>query len=144
STTGDEHTESSIPFEEFHMAVNLPDEWLRFRSDGAVENIDEQQKSVLEACGLKNASISNDGELPPDGRTLSWVDHRGARWAISFIVENADPRITRSMLTHEKYHALCRLSPERLPVLHDAVQALGFSIDWDRYDEEMRALITQV
>jgi hypothetical protein len=106
--------------------------------------MDEHQKSVLEEFGFTNAPLVIKGDLSPDGRTLSWVDSQGTHWAISFILDKPDPRVTRSILTHEKYHAVCWLVPARLAELHDAVDALGFDIAWEKYDEEKRAVLVQL
>jgi hypothetical protein len=144
SKSTDHHADGVIPFEDLRLTIDLPDRRHRFRLDGVVANMDEHQKSVVEEFGITSLPLSIEGNLSPDGRTLSWVDNQGTHWAISFILGKPDPRITSSILTHEKYHALCRLAPARLTELHDAVDALGFDIVWEKYDEEMRAFLVQI
>ncbi len=50
----------------------------------------------------------------------------------------------KSVLAHEKYHALHKLAPMHVPIVHSAVESLGFDINWNQYDEEERAQIVGV
>jgi hypothetical protein len=137
----DDHGGTSvIAFEEFAVEFELPDERYKFRLDGVVSDLDEHMHMVLREFDLTDAPMTN-----PDtwGRTMSWTGDGGVKWAISYVLADADEHITQAMLTHEKYHALNRLSPPGVSALHSAIEARGFSVDWNQYDEELRAVIVQ-
>jgi hypothetical protein len=132
-----------IAFEEFAVEIVLPDERHKFRMDGTVSDLDEHMQKVLREFDLTNAPIISTSPSTW-GRTISWTGSDGVKWSISYVLADADERLTLARLAHEKYHALNRLSPPGVSAMHSAVEARGFNVDWNQYDEELRANIVQM
>jgi hypothetical protein len=143
STPINHHGVSTISFEEFNANIDIPDKRHKFRLDGAVNSLDEHMQKIIDEFGLRNFAVTfaNPSIM---GRTSSWTDGQGTTWAVSYAVNHADSRVVKSVLAHEKYHALHRLAPMHVPIVHSVVESLGFAINWNQYDEEVRAQIVGV
>lgn len=141
STQNDHGADASIAFEEFDLRFANSDGLKRFRLDGVVDDWDVHVRKIVQEFGLPASKVP---ESPlKRGQTLSWTDTNGVTWVISFVIAEADERITRANLAHEKYHALCVISPASVDVLHAAIEARGFHVEWSLYNEELRALIIE-
>jgi hypothetical protein len=139
----DHHESKVIVFEEFGSTFHLSDKRTKFRLDGIVTDLDQHQSKLIAEFGLARAKFIYTNAAT-NGRTPTWRNKQGITWAIAYARDDSDQRIARSRLTHEKYHALCIVSPKDIPVLHSAIEARGYVIHWGSYDEELRATIVEV
>jgi len=69
-----------------------------------------------------------------DGKQCSFI------WA----KQDADPKLVKASVEHEKYHAVCRLKPEAIGALSAGISKLGFRIELADYDEEFAATVIQM
>jgi hypothetical protein len=120
----DHRAVGTISFEEFRVAIDLPNNRHKFRLDGSVSDLDEHMNKVIEEFGMTNSKVVFDSPSI-NGRTTSWKDSSGTSWAISYAILHPDPHVAKSLLTHEKYHALCRL------FRRDHRQCIGPFNPWD-------------
>lgn len=113
------------------------------RVDGPVADTVDHVRLLLRELGVTgtNTTYSNPatqgGQMHlrfRDGRECSFI------WA----VRNADSRVTRASLEHEKYHAVCRLAPEAIRSLSVRISQLGFRLNLSDQDEEAAAAVIEV
>jgi hypothetical protein len=113
------------------------------RVDAPVTNTLEHLHLVLRELGVtgKRAFFSNPAE---NGMQVHLRFRDGKQCSFIWVRRNADSRLVKASLEHEKYHAVCRLKPEAIDAISARISELGFNLNLADFDEEFAATVIQM
>lgn len=132
-----------IDFDIIGIQIPIKQENTFIRIDGSVSDIEKHQEVLLRELGIvpKNIIYTNPAE---NGRQLYLTFADGKRCSFIWVVKHSDDQVTQVRIEHEKYHALCRISPKDISLLSGKIKENGFNIDLRDYDEELSATVVEV
>ncbi len=139
----DSRYKQEIDFEIIGIKIPIKQDNIFIRIDGSVSDIDKHQEVLLKELGIvpKNIVYLNPAE---NGRQVYLTFGDGKTCSFIWVLKRSDDRLARISIEHEKYHALCRLSPKDISLLSEKIKENGFNIDLCDYDEELAATIVQI
>jgi hypothetical protein len=116
---------------------------------GAYLRIDPRNLDAAEHVRLVSQEMGVTGKVGllnvgDDGGELYLRFRDGKRCSVIWVKPDADERITKARLEHQKYHAFYHLAPDRLPELSAHMAQHGFRINLSDYDEETGATLLEV
>jgi hypothetical protein len=113
------------------------------RVDAPVTNTLAHLHTVLRELGVteKRAFFSNPAQ---QGMQVHLRFRDGKQCSFIWVRQDADPRLVKASLDHEKYHAVCRLKPEAIDAVAARISGLGFKVNLTGYDEEFAATVVEV
>ena len=113
------------------------------RVDSPVAETADHVRLLLRELGVTATNISYTNPAKHGGQLhLRFRD--GKECSFIWARRDADSRLTRMRLEHEKYHAVCRLVPEAIASLCTRIAALGFDVNLSAYDEEFAATLIEI
>lgn len=134
-----------IDFEPLDIVIPLVDTNTFIRIDNAVSNLDAHQETILNELSIPLSKYhfhySNEAK---HGREMTLCFKDGKKCSFIWVPENDNPILSAASLNHEKYHALCKLSPESISILNGHIKTIGFFINLQDYDEELAATIIEI
>jgi len=138
----DRRYKQEIDFDIIGMQIPIKQDSTFIRIDGSVSDIDKHQKVLLKELDIvpKNIIYTNPAK---NGRQLYLTFADGKTCSFIWVLKHSDDRITRIRIEHEKYHALCRISPKDISLLSEKIKGAGFNIDLRDYDEELSATLVE-
>jgi len=113
------------------------------RVDGPVADTVEHGRLLLRELGVTATNIASS-DPAHWGETLHLNFRDGSECSFIWVVRDADARVTRMRLEHEKYRAVCRVAPEAIRSLSSRISELGFRLNLSDYDEELAAMLVQI
>ncbi len=139
----DSRYKQEIDFEIIGVKVSIKQDNIFIRIDGATSNVDEHQEVLLKELDIVPVNIVYTNPAA-HGRQVYLTFADGKKCSFIWVLKHSDDRITRTRIEHEKYHALCRISPKDISLLSEKIKENGFNIDLCDYDEELAATIIQI
>ena len=139
----DDRYSREIVFKEIGVTIPIERNDVYVRIDEPSEDIDEHLHELLKELGVHGAKIHNQ-DPTHSGRTIHLTFGDGRECSFVFIRRHAEEGYDRMVYEHEKYHALCRTAPGKLPLLEQAIRKKGFNVELPTCDEELGATIMQI
>jgi hypothetical protein len=113
------------------------------RVDGPVADTVDHVRLLLRELGVTDTNTAYSNPATQGGQMhLRFRD--GKECSFIWAVRDADSRVTRASLEHEKYHAVCRLAPETIRSFSARISQLGFRLNLSDHDEELAAAVIKV
>lgn len=139
----DHRYKQEIDFDIIGMQIRIKQDSTFIRIDGSVSDIDKHQEVLLKELDIvpKNITYTNPSK---NGRQLYLTFADGKTCSFIWVLKHSDDWITRIRIEHEKYHALCRISPKHISLLSEKIKENGFNIDLRDYDEELSATVVEI
>jgi hypothetical protein len=134
----------SIKFDLIGVTIPIVKKNYYVRFDGLVDDIAAHQKNLMKELSQSGCKLTITDPLPEHtigGCTTTLDFAHGVRCAFVFVRKNQDERVGKTLLEHEKYHALARLNPEGIKTLSEAVKKKGFDVNLGSLDEEVAACV---
>ncbi|MGA2866355.1 MAG: hypothetical protein ABSF95_17920 [Verrucomicrobiota bacterium] len=132
----------AIHFSALGVRVPLPRN-AYVRVDAPLANTAEHGRLLLRELGVTATNIAY-GDPAHWGETLHLNFRDGRECCFIWVIRDADARVTRMRLEHEKYHAVCRVAPEAIRSLSARISELGFRLNLSDHDEELAAILVQI
>lgn len=139
----DERYQRSITFTGLGLSIPIRRENVFVRIDDPVDDVAEHQIRLHKELGYSPRSIklSNPAQY---GREMFLAFGDGKRCAFIWVKKDPNEIVTQGSIEHEKYHALCAIAREDIPLVSNRLQHLGFHVDLRDYDEELAASIIEI
>jgi hypothetical protein len=140
----DARYERSVEFPLLGLRVPLGADFC-VRYAGIVDDLDRCQHELLRDVGIDPANVTwAYTNAATNGRTFALRFRNGVHAAFVMVRRQPDARLTSAVLEHERYHALAALDAASLPLVHERLAQLGFTVPWSELDEELRATVVEV
>lgn len=139
----DDRYSREIIFDVIGVTVPIKQEDVFIRIEDPVSDVEKHQHVLLKELGVSPTNVwySNPAR---HGRQMYLSFSDGKKCSFIWVLEHSDERITKIREEHEKYHALCRTSPEHISLLSEKIKQHGFDIDLYDYNEELAATIVEI
>lgn len=138
----DRRYKQEIDFDIIGVQIPIKQDGTFIRIDGSFSDIDKHQEVLLKELGIARINIAYTNPAQ-NGRHMHLTFADGRTCSFIWVLKHLDDRITRIRIEHEKYHALCRISPKHISLLSEKIKENGFNIDLRDYDEELSATIVE-
>lgn len=143
----DERYGQTLEFTSLDIQIPLDDPHQFVRIDPPVRDMNAHQQAILKSLSIPLERCRFHYSSDPNttvGRTMHLKFKDGKECAFIWVSKNENDILLDACLNHEKYHALCRLTPARIDDLSNHMHTLGFSVNLRDYDEEAAATLIQV
>ena len=138
----DRRYKQEIDFDILGISIPIKRDSAFIRIDEPVADVNEHQRALLRELGVSSGKIVYSNPAS-HGRHMYLTFADGKTCSFIWVLKHPDDRITRIRIEHEKYHALCRISPKDISFLSEKIRQIGFHIDLRDYNEELSATIVE-